>query len=987
MRETKKMIGQNLTRAALLLGACALALLVLGASSASASRDCFGNGDVNTGGFEVRPGCFDGLLHADQSGTTAYTQAGGHPYDSSTSILYNTYTHPIYGPEWPAEPFKDAIVDIPPGLVGTPTVLGQCTVAQLLTVLSCPAASQMGSVTVRNTFCPAPGVCVPFQAVLPMFNMAPPPGVAARFALSVVGTLVSLDAKVRSDGDYGLAIGSIKNGEGLAITGLEPIFWGVPADPVHTPERICPGTNGLERECPAGVAPQAFLRLPTSCNGPEISTLHTDSWFNPGAVRSGGFPDLSDPSWKNQTYLSHEAPGLYLGPFSFGSVPPSLPPNEWGTPTGNTDCQDVPFEPSIAVAPTTNQADSPSGLEVDLTLPQNSEPDAIATSDLKKAVVSLPAGMGINPSTADGQGACTSAQIGLLGTNFAAPNPIRFATGPGDCPDNAKIGTLSIETPLLDHPIDGAAYLAAQGDNPFGSLLAMYLVGHDAQSGTDIKLAAHIEVGADGRLITTFDNQPQLPFEALHLDLYGGARAPLRTPGCGTHTATATLSPWSGTAPVDLSSSFEISGGPAGGPCPSGQFDPKLNAGSASPLAATYAPFNLRLRREDGTREITGLSATLPPGLLGKLAGISYCPEAALAAVSGAQGTAAAQILSPSCPASSLVGKVGAAAGAGATPFYLDTGRAYLAGPYKGAPLSVAVIVPAKAGPFDLGNVLVRNALLVDPETARITAVSDPIPTALYGIGIDLRDLRVSIDRPGFTLNPTSCDPSATSAHISGTAGTSADRSERFQVANCAGLPFKPRLSLKLKGGTARGDHPALRATLRMPAGSANVARAQVTLPHSEFLDQAHIGTVCTRVQFAAHACPARSIYGHAKAISPLLDKPLQGPVYLRSSSHQLPDLVADLNGQIEVALAGRIDSVKGEGIRTSFAVVPDAPVTKFTISMQGAKKGLLQNSTDLCASTHRATALFDGQNGKTRDLTPALEVKCKKRGGRKGKR
>jgi hypothetical protein len=254
----------------------------------------------------------------------------------------------------------------------------------------------------------------------------------------------------------------------------------------------------------------------------------------------------------------------------------------------------------------------------------------------------------------------------------------------------------------------------------------------------------------------------------------------------------------------------------------------------------------------------------------------------------------------------------------------------------------------------------------------------------LHGIALDLRDVRVELDRPQFTLNPTDCQPMAVEAEIAGPGGASAKRTNPFQVANCANLAFKPKLTLKLKGGTKRGDHPAFSAALTMPPGGANIAEAQVALPHSEFLDQGHIGTVCTRVQFAAHACPVRSIYGYAKAITPLLDNPLEGPVYLRSSTHKLPDLVADLGGQIEVALAGRIDTVNG-GIRNSFEVVPDAPVSKFILTMKSGKKGLLQNSTDLCAATHRATALFDGQNGKVSDSRPALEVKCAKQ--RRGKR
>jgi hypothetical protein len=474
------------------------------------------------------------------------------------------------------------------------------------------------------------------------------------------------------------------------------------------------------------------------------------------------------------------------------------------------------------------------------------------------------------------------------------------------------------------------------------------------------------------------------------LQLKGGSRAPLRTPAhCGSFAATAVLTPWSGNEPVTVQSSFELTQGP-GGSCVHSDaerpFAPKLAAGSAGPIAGAFSPFSLRLTREDGMKEITGLSVSPPAGLLASLRGIAYCPEATLAAISGNEGTGAAQIASPSCPAQSQVGTVTAGAGAGASPFYTDKGRAYLAGPFKGAPLSLAVVAPAVAGPFDLGNVVVRNALRIDPESAKITAVSDPIPTIVHGIPLDVRDLRVNLDRPGFTLNPTSCDPTSVDGTASGTEGATADLSDHFQVGECKALAFKPKLTLRLKGGTRRSDSPSLRATLVMPKKrGANIARAAVTLPHSEFLDQSHIRMICTRVQFAAgggggEQCPKGSVYGHARAFSPLLDKPLEGPVYLRSSDNPLPDLVASLGGQIHIDLVGRIDSVNG-GIRNTFDLVPDAPVSKFVLTMQGGKKSLLENSTDLCRRAHRATALFDGQNGKVHDLRPVVKVDCGNRG------
>ena len=391
----------------------------------------------------------------------------------------------------------------------------------------------------------------------------------------------------------------------------------------------------------------------------------------------------------------------------------------------------------------------------------------------------------------------------------------------------------------------------------------------------------------------------------------------------------------------------------------------------------------LKLQRDDGTARFRGLTVALPKGLLGKLAGVPYCAETALAGVPSAEGTGAAQVASPSCPAASQVGTASVDAGAGTSPFHVSTGKAYLAGPYNGAALSLAVVTPAIAGPFDLGNVVVRTALRVNPETAQITAVSDPLPTILQGIPLDLREIRVNVDRPDFTLNPTSCDPMAIHGAITSTTGQNANVSSRFQVANCERLGFKPKLAIRLMGKTHRSAHPKLRATLTMPKGGANIARAQVTLPKTEFLENAHIKTICTRVQYAARTCPAQSVYGYAKAWSPLLDKPLEGPVYLRSSNNPLPDLVASLDGQIHVDLVGRIDAVNAR-IRNTFDLVPDAPVSKFVLTMQGGKKGLLVNNTELCKATPRASVKFDAHNGKVSDYNPVARADCGK--GRKGK-
>jgi hypothetical protein len=975
-------MNKTIRRLALLAASTAVAAAVV-APGADASYGCFEHpvSDPPPGlqsGFGVADGCFDQRVSADES-ETAFTQAAGHPYEITTRIDLNSGTKPMFGlpSPWPEGQPKDILVDAPPGFVGNLSVTPKCSVDLLATEggeggILCPAETQVGVLYIHTSLPEAVGV-----AVKPVYNLEPPPGLPALFGTNIAGVLVILEASLRTGSDYGVTIGSRNISEGIAVLGTDLELWGTPADSAHDPERYCAGS--LDPGCPSTAEPVPFLTLPTDCPPAGqglVSLVNVDSWLDPGTQTPAGRPNPSDPSWRSASVESHLPPGILAE-----EAPPfSTTPDLWGAPTGTTGCAQVPFEPTIAVKPTTDQADSPSGLEVDLSIPQDelNDSEAIAQSDLKGAKVTLPDGMTVNPSSADGLGGCTLAQIDLHGDN----------TEPA-CPDSSKIGTVEIKTPLLDEELEGAVYLAAQHDNPFGSLLALYIVAE--ARGQVIKLAGHVEPGPAGQLVTTFENQPKLPFENLHLVLKGGARAPLRTPsGCGTHTARATLTPWSGNAPVDLTSSFQISTGPAGAPCPTGQFDPKLSAGTTNPIGGAYSPFTLRLRREDGTRELTAISATLPEGLLGRLAGIPYCADSALASVSEAEGAAAAQITNPTCPAASLLGRVTVGAGSGPNPFYVDSGRAYLAGPYQGAPLSMAIVTPAKAGPFDLGSVLVRTALRVDPVTSRITAASDPLPRFLHGISLDLRDIRVDIDRPAFTFNPTSCDPLSIDATIGGADGASADRTERFQVVNCDRLPFKPRLSFRLEGSTKRASNPKLIANLTARPGEANIARAQVKLPPSAFLDNSHIKTVCTRVQFASgngggEGCPKGSIYGRASARTPLLDYPVKGTLYLRSSSHTLPDLVVSLRGPdrqpILVVLAGKTDSVKG-ALRNTFEAVPDAPVSKFHLELFGGRRGLVEMSDGFCAHP-RATVELEGQNGKVAQTRPVVRSDCAKAGKR----
>jgi hypothetical protein len=612
-------------------------------------------------------------------------------------------------------------------------------------------------------------------------------------------------------------------------------------------------------------------------------------------------------------------------------------------------------------------------------------PGGIARPAIKQATLSLPEGLTINPSLAAGLGACSEAEFARE-TALSEP-------GAG-CPNAAKIGEVTVEGALgLAEPLKGALYLATPNANPYNALLAVYMIARSPRRGLAVKSIGKIEPDPNtGRLTATFDNLPRLLYTHFGLTLREGQRSALLSPpACGSYRAGIEIASWAEpTVFTPDSSFFLINRADGGGPCPTGgalPFAPGLLAGSLNPRPATYTPFYLRMTRTDSEQEITSYSATFPPGLLAKIAGVSECPEAALAAAATRSG--AAEEASPSCPDSSRIGHTLAGYGVGATLAWAPGGL-YLAGPWHGSPLSVVAIDSAKIGPFDLGVVVVRTAVRVDTRRAVASidaAGSDPIPHIIDGIPIHVRDIRVYLDRPGFILNGTSCDPFAVTSTLRGAGAdpfhtgdeTSATSTQRFQLLGCRALGFKPRLKLALRGGTRRARHPAFRATLIERAGDANISSVSVTLPPSVFLAQEHLKSICTKAQFARDACPADSVYGHARAITPLLDQPLKGPVYVRSSATKVPDLVMSLRGGgVSAEVACRIDSSRG-GLRGNCEGLPDAPVSKFTMTLPGGKRSLLVNSEDLCAKPQRANARFIAQSNETAVLHPRVAVKCHK--------
>ena len=696
--------------------------------------------------------------------------------------------------------------------------------------------------------------------------------------------------------------------------------------------------------------------MPSACSGPLEASVSVASWEDPDNPISGSAQTLDSD----------------------------------GNPVGVSGCSALDFKPTLKARPTTNVADSPSGLSVDLHVPQTNSLNQLATANLRKAVVTLPDGLVVNPSAGNGLGSCSSAQIGL--TTPVGQTPIHFSAASPSCPDAAKIGTVEIDTPLLEDPLPGAVYIATPGDNPFDSLLALYVVVDDPITGVVIKLAGKVEAGgqqgvsglAPGQLRATFDDNPQLPFGDFKLEFKSGPHAALRTPAtCGPYSTASSLSPWSGTPPVSAPDNYSISQAPGGGTCATTQsalpHAPSFDAGTVSPLAGSYSPFVLNLRRNDGSQQFSTVTVTPPPGLVGKLAGTPACSDAAIDAASSKTGQQ--ELASPSCPAASQVGVVDVSAGAGPDP-YNTQAKVYMAGPYKGAPLSLAIITPAVAGPFDLGTVVVRTALSIDPTTAQITATSDPIPSILEGIPLDVRSAQIKLDKPNFTLNGTSCTASSINGQLVSTLSQVASLSQRFQLGECGRLGFKPGLKLSLKGGTLRNGHPALTTVLSARSGDANIGKAQVTLPPSVQLDQSHIQAPCTRPQFAAGQCPDAAVIGSVVATSPLLDYDLTGPVYLRTGNNPLPDIVLALHGPasqpIEIDQVGKIDTVNAR-LRTTFEGVPDAPITKAVIRLVGGSKGLLVNNTNLCKKTNRATVLLDAHNSATADSTPKVALKCPK--------
>jgi hypothetical protein len=888
------------------------------------------------------------------------TEAGSHPVGMSFSVDFA-----LQG----GEPFtqgdlRDLSIKLPPGLIERPASLPECSSEafhahrespweESLSGESCPDKAQVGIVTVRSA---RDGGSV---RTFGLFNLKPPPGAPSELGFNAYGNPTTLVPSIRqAEGEYGITLEAKKVSQLLDITGLTLTIWGVPWSVIHNGQRgDClnetePGFGWAK--CSVGTpekpenAPRPYLTLPTSCEAPMSFTAVADGWQQPLEV----------------SRTSTAAKAL-------------------------EGCSGLDFKPRAAAQLSDPKASSPSGYTFDIEVDNQGILDAggKAPTPVRKAVVSLPEGVTINPSVGAGLGVCSLKQ-------YAAETPVSpFGAG---CPGESKIGDFRVKSPIIPPEIEGSIFLAAPYDNPFGSLLAVYLVAKSIERGILVKVAGELKADpVTGRLTATFDNLPQLPYSDLQIHFREGQRSPLATPAaCGPVSTDVTFTPWRDPGQVRRESlPAAITSGLGGGPCPSGlaPFAPQAKGGTLNSRAGAYSPFYLHLTRKVTEQEIVSYSAQLPPGLLGKIAGVPYCPEADIEAARVNSGVAERD--RPSCPAASLIGHTYSGYGVGSVLAYAP-GNLYLAGPYRGSSFSVVAIDSALVGPFDLGVVIVRSAIRIDPETtqASIDATgTDPIPHIIDGIPIHLRDIRAYLDRPNFTLNPTSCSPFSVASALNGAGQRYADRSDDtlavptapFQAFDCSSLGFKPRIGLRLKGGTKRGQHPSLRVVVRPRPGDANIASSQVTLPPSIFLDQGHIDTICSKVQFAADRCPPGSVYGHVRAFTPLLEAPMEGPAYLRSSEHKLPDLVFALRGHgIEVNVAGRIDSFRG-GIRGSFPTIPDAPVSKFVLKLKAGARGVLVNAENLCRERQLARVRFVSHANRGWRLNPELKADCRKKKGR----
>jgi hypothetical protein len=934
--------------------------------------------------------------------------AGTHPAEWGMHLGLNQA-----GGGFPDGDLRDLRIEAPQGMLLNPTFQGsvasdlvRCSLVDFhtprvspyetsLSGESCPLYSQVGTIEVHTSL--GGGITRRFG----LFNLKAPPGLPAQLGAVPFGSPVVFDTTLVPDstGRYTLSLEAKDFSQALDVSGIDVNLWGVPWATGHDPERgnclnevdpaayhgVLSRTEIIEREInggkvkeekfipatcgvgpPGEYPPKAFLTLPTECSASLSFTASADSWQQPAKV-------------------SATASNL----------------NSIDQPEPLSACSSLPFTPLPLGLLNTTKASSASGYDFRLTADQEglTRPTQPVASAARRVVVHLPQGVTVNPSVGAGLIGCSPAQ-------YAAESAFN---GQGNgCPNGSKIGDFFVNTPLFENVagkefFDGAIYLAQPRDNPFGGIVAIYLVAKLPSRGVMIKLAGRIDPDpGDGTITATFEGLPELPYTDLQMNFRSGQRAFLISPpACGEAITRTEMTPWSNETTISgTPTSSDITSGVDFGPCPAPGAIPPFSVdaitGGINSNVNSYTPYYVHLIRHDTDQEITSYSLILPKGITGKLAGIPFCPEAAIEA--SRVNTGVGEETHPSCPAASQVGRTLTGYGVGPALTYAS-GRVYLAGPYHGAPLSLVTVNSATVGPFDLGTIIIRSAFQVDPHTAQLridSSASDLIPHIIDGIPLHLREVRIYMDRYQFTHNPSSCEPSQLESTMTGSGASFENQADdssvtiarHFQLLNCSTLGFKPKLGIRLRGNPRRGAYPELRATFaaRGPQDS-NLKRIEVEMPHAEFLAQNHIREVCTRTQFTAKTCPQGSVYGSAVAYTPLLDEPLRGNVYLRSSTSKLPDLVADLySGAVRIIVEGKIGPTKQGGIDAFFDELPDQPIDRFVMTLRGGKHGLLTNSVNICSAPPFASVSSIAQNNIGAKFNTVLRGTCGKKGKGKGK-
>jgi hypothetical protein len=858
-------------------------------------------------------------------------QAGGHPDVSFDFALQS-----------PGEPqaAKEVIVDMPQGLFGNPNAIERCTSVDYA-LQQCQTASQVGIATIRANYSGNPNNLL---GTAPLYYVEPQTSEeTVRFAFIVPSLQIpiSTPVAVRTGSDYGLRFSVSGLSQLIPLAGAKMTVWGFPAAGSNNGDRFAKGSPGSPAGCagaedtacepptPAGVPVHPMINNPTVCSGEPLDA------------------EISARTYQDPGSLSHRSTQLA---------------------TEMTGCEKLNFYPVLNADVTTEETDAPSGLDLELRAKQF-ESAALSPSQIRSAVVTLPEGLTINPDAADGQTACPDA---LANFNSEAP---------ANCPDNSKIGTMALHTPALDGPLPGSIYF---GEPQPGNQYRIFLIADGF--GIHAKLVGSIHPDpVTGRVTAKFVDLPQVPFDSFDFHIFASQRALLATPThCSTYTIESTFQPWNAVlAPQPSEPNFGLSAGPNGRPCPAQvrPFNPRLVAGTSNPLSGAFSSFHLKLDRDDGDQFLKDLNFKMPPGFTGSLRGLSYCPESAIA--QAAQNSGRAEQDGPSCPSSSQIGTTNVAAGPGTNPFNA-VGRMFLAGPFKGAPLSLAAVTPALAGPYDYGTQVVRVALHVNARTAQVSAASDTVPAIIGGVPIRMRSIQVNIDRPEFTINPTNCAAMSVDSQGIGDQSTITDFSSYFHAVNCRFLGFKPQLSIKLNGGrknTRRRQNPPLRFDLKTRAGDANIRSMTVTLPKAYQIDQRHLRGICSKSQLEANLCRGRQRMGNVWVKSPLLDHKLKGPAYAVSGFGKLPHLVFVLDGQVTMLPQAESRSVNNGLLRTKVPIVPDVPIGHFRLTLLGGSKGYLVNSRDLCLNGGVIQVAFNGQNGKSLKKNVRLKAPCGAKG------